>query len=99
MISITNSITKNTLDSYIPIVIENAAQMPRFSLMSCSTDYGRPIKAFFIEIQNCWVGGTNWADEFWGIWGIVGQIISSHFGTVSPLSKFSVIHPLFLQKN
>ena len=37
-----------------------------------------PSEAFFIEIQNFW------ADTLWGIWGIFGQIISTHFGTVSP---------------
>ena len=44
------------------------------------------------------LGQTNWADKFWGIWGIFGQTISTHFGTVSPLSMFSIIQPLFLQK-
>ena len=33
-----------------------------------------------------------------GIWGTFGQSISTHFGTVSSLSMFSIIHPLFLQK-
>ena len=34
------------------------------------TDYGRPMKPFFIEILNFWAGGqTNWADKFWGMWG------------------------------
>ena len=46
-----------------------------------------PNQAFFIEIQNFWA----WADKFWGIWGIFGQTISTHFGTVT-------IQPLFLQK-
>jgi hypothetical protein len=27
-----------------------------------------------------------------------GQLIHTHFGTVSPLSMFSINHPLFLQK-
>jgi hypothetical protein len=40
----------------------------------------------------------NWADEFWGIWDIFSQTISTHFGTVSLLSMFSIIQPLFLQK-
>jgi hypothetical protein len=40
---------------------------------------------------------TNWADKFWGIWDIFGQTISS-FGTMSPLSMFYNIQPLFLQK-
>ena len=29
---------------------------------------------------------------------IFGQTISTHFGTVSPLSMFSIIQPIFLQK-
>ena len=41
---------------------------------------------------------TNWADKIWGILGIFGQTISTLFGTVSPLSMFSIIRPLFLQK-
>ena len=53
------------------------------------------MKPFFIEIQSFWA----WADKFWDIWGIFGQTISTHFGTVSPLSMFSIIQPLFLQKN
>ena len=48
-----------------------------------TTDYGRPMKPFFIEIQNFR------ADKFWGIWGIFGQTISTQFGTVSPLSIIS----------
>ena len=48
--------------------------------------------------QNPGLGQTNWADKFWGIWGIFGRFISTHFGTVSPLSMFSIIQPLFLQK-
>ena len=52
----------------------------------------RTMKPFFIETQ------TNLADKFWSIWGILGQTISTHFGTVSPLSMFSIIPPVFLQK-
>jgi hypothetical protein len=44
------------------------------------------------------LGQINWADKFWGIWGIFGQTISTHLGTVRPLSMFSIIQPLFLQK-
>ena len=68
--------------------------MPAERKTERSTDYGRPMKPFFIEFQNFWA----WADKFWGIWGIFGQTISSHFGTVSPLSMFSIIQPLFIQK-
>ena len=52
------------------------------------------MKPFFIEIQNF----LAWADKFWGIWGIFSQTITTHFSTVSPLSMFSNIQPLFLQK-
>ena len=62
------------------------------------TDYGRPMIPFFIEIPNVWVGQTNRADKFWSIWGIFGRTISTHFGTVSPLSMFSIIQSLFLKK-
>ena len=62
----------------------------------CFTDYGRPIKPFFIETFG--LGLTIWADKYWGIWRIFGQFISTHFGTVSPLSMLSINQPLFLQK-
>ena len=53
------------------------------------------MKPFFIEIQNFWA----WADELGRkIWGIFGRTISTHFGTVSPYSMFSIIQPLLLQK-
>ena len=67
----------------------------RSFVMVCNTDYGRPMKPFFIEIQNFWLGQTNRSNKPWGIWGIS----SLHFGTTSPLSMFSIIQPLFLQKN
>ena len=50
------------------------------------------MKSFFIEIQNFWAG------TLWGVWGIFRQTISTHFGTASTLSMFSIIQPLFLQK-
>ena len=53
---------------------------------------------FSLKSRTFGLGQTNWADKFWGIWGIFGQTISTHFGTVSPLSMFSIIQPLFLQK-
>ena len=55
-------------------------------------DYGHPMKLFFIKIPI-------WADRFWRIWGIFEQFISTHFGTVSPLSMFSIKQQLFLQEN
>ena len=57
------------------------------------TDNGRPMKPFFIEIQNFLGLGRQI-----GLWGIFDQTISIHFGAVSPLSMFSIIQPLFLQR-
>ena len=56
------------------------------------------MRFFSSKSQTFVLGQTNWADKFWGIWGIFGWIISTHFGTVSPLSMFFIIQPLFLQK-
>ena len=39
-----------------------------------------------------------YADKYWVIWGILGRFISTHFGTVSPLSMSFINQPLFLQK-
>ena len=58
-----------------------------------------PNEAFFLLKSGTFgLGQTNWADKFWGIWDIFGQTISTQIGTVSPLSMFSIIQPLFLQK-
>ena len=53
---------------------------------------------FSLKSRTFGPGQTKWANKFWGIWGIFRQTISTHFGTVSPLSMFSIIQPLFLQK-
>ena len=53
---------------------------------------------FSLKSQTFGLGQTNWADNLWGISGIFGQTIRTHFGIVSPLSMFSIIQPLFLQK-
>ena len=58
--------------------------------MSNFTDYGRPMKPFSLKSRT-WA----WADKCWGIFG---QTIGTHFGAVSPLSMFSIIQPLCLQK-
>ena len=37
------------------------------------------MKPFFIEIPNFWAWGqTNWADKFWGMWGIPEQLGSKY---------------------
>ena len=56
------------------------------------------MKFFLLKSQTIRLGQTIWADKLWGIWGIFGQSNSTHLSTVSPLSMFSIIQPLFLQK-
>ena len=54
-----------------------------------------PNKAFWaLKSRTFGLGLTYWAVKFWGIWGIFGQTISTHFATVSPFSMFSIIQPL-----
>jgi hypothetical protein len=53
---------------------------------------------FFIESQTFGLGQTIWADKCWGIWGIFSQFISTHFGSVSTMSLFSINQPFSLQK-
>ena len=57
-----------------------------------------PNKAFFHRNHKLGLWQTIWADKFQGIWGIFGRFISAHFGTVSPLSMFSINQSLILQK-
>ena len=45
-----------------------------------------PRESFFRELQTFGPGQTNWAENLGGILGIFGLSISTHFGTVSPLS-------------
>ena len=66
--------------------------------MQQSTDYGHPERPFFRKSQTFGLGQTNWNKKFGGILGIFSQFISTHFGTVSPVSMFSINQPLFLQK-
>ena len=53
---------------------------------------------FSLKSRTSGLGQTIWADKFWGIWGIFSRFISTHFGTVSPLSIFFINQPLSLQK-
>ena len=54
-----------------------------------------PRESFF---QKSWtdIGQTFWAETFWGIWGIFGRTISTHFGTVISLSSFSLFNLLLI---
>ena len=64
------------------------------SWMIQATDYGCPMKQFFIGIPNFWA----WADKLGR--GHLGyfRLNYQYFGIVSPLSMFSTIQSLFLQK-
>ena len=69
---------------------------PRFFTVK-DTDYGCQIKPFFHRNPkllglNIQFGQVN----FWVFGVFFGWFISTHFGTVSPLSMFSIIQPLFL---
>ena len=75
-----------------------SASYPVTETMTANKDYGRTMKHFSLKSRIFGLGQTNQADKFWGIWGIFCQTISTHFGRVSPLSMFSIIQPLFLQK-
>ena len=55
-------------------------------------------REIFSKILNFSAWQTFWAKIFRGIWCIFGLTIRSHFGTVSFLSMFSIIQPLFIQK-
>ena len=57
------------------------------------------MKPFSLKSKILGLEQTNWADKVWGIWCIFRRTISTHFGTVSPLSTFSIIQPLILQKS
>ena len=54
---------------------------------------------FSLKSRTFELGQKNLAEKFWCIMDIFGRTISTNFGTVSPLSLFPNIQPLFLQKN
>jgi hypothetical protein len=39
--------------------------------------YGHRMKLFSLKSRFFVLGQTNWADKFWGIWGIFDQTISA----------------------
>ena len=60
------------------------------------------MKPFFIEIQNFWAWADKLGKKILGhlfFWFFAQNNTTTHFGTVSPLSMFTIIQPLFLQKN
>ena len=76
-----------------------AKRITYFLRLSLTTDYRHPMKPLFIEIPNFWAWADRlWVDKFWGILDNIGLFISTHLGTVSPLSTFFINQQLFLQK-
>jgi hypothetical protein len=57
-----------------------------------------PNEAIFQEYLKLLGLGRQIGLKRWGIWGIFGQTISTHFGTVSPLSIFPLINHYFYKK-
>ena len=57
-----------------------------------------------LQIHGLWILFSSKSQAFglgqtiWGNLGIFGWFISTYFGTVSPLSVFSINQPVFLQK-
>ena len=60
-----------------------------------NTDYGHPERVFFKNPKLLGLG-RQIGLKFFEAFGVFS--ISTHFGTVSPLSMFSIIQPLFLKK-
>ena len=95
-----NNLNLNLLLSHAPIEIQWTKYLPCFKNWNHKvkiTDYRRSMN-FSSKSQTFGLGQKIWADKFRGIFSIFGQLISPHFGTVSPLSMFSINQSLFLQK-
>ena len=57
-------------------------------MLSISRTTDAQCSLFSLKYRSFGLGQTNWADKFWGMWGIFGRTISIYFSTVSPLSMF-----------
>ena len=58
-----------------------------------------PNEAFFHRNPKLFgLGQTIWAEIFCAIWGILGRFVSTHFGTVSPLSMFFIKSTIIFTK-
>ena len=76
----------NHLMNLLEIGIKNAESLESrcSKCLFSSTDYGRPMKHFFTVITD------KLGRKFLGHLGYFGRFISTHFGTVNPLSIFSI---------
>ena len=48
-----------------------------------------------LKVYRPWLGQTIWEDNVWGIWGIFGQFISTHFVTERIRDCVSVVHAYY----
>ena len=87
-----NSIFKSCCELYV------LAQRTKWSF-GVAHRLRTPRESFFFQKSRTFrLGLTFWTEIFWGIRGIFGRTICTHFGTVSSLFRFSTIQPLFLQQ-
>ena len=75
------------------IVLWPSSEYPGF--LSRTTDSQWSL--FFLKSRTLGLGQTNYADKFWGIWGICGQTVSTHFGKV-PCPCFPLFNHYFFKK-
>ena len=57
-----------------------------------------PRESFFQKFEAFGLGQTNWAEIFWGIWGIFGQTISTILTLWVPCSWENISRPFFNKK-
>ena len=91
---VTSSLTCNNSSGDRAMVMQSwlRAAIKMSDASPSSTDYGHPDRDFFLKSQAFGLEQTNWNENVWGIWGIFGQFISKHFGTVG---AFFINQPLF----
>ena len=82
------------MDWYLSVMGCEITAAPCLCHRTRTTDTQREL---FSKISNFWAWADKLGENFGGIWSIFGQFISTHFGTVSPLSMFSINQPLLLQ--
>ena len=62
------------------------------------TDYNHTERAFFQKSQTFGLGHSNWAESFWGIWGIFVQFISTNLVLWVPFPCFPLIYHFIYKK-
>ena len=76
------------------VVCFQELKRPKLKIISVALQHGlrTPRERFFFQkSETFWLGQTNWAQIFWGIWGIYLRANYQHyFGTVISLSMVNV---------